>query len=362
MAQLIIPRLSKSKQATADSAGNLSVTLDAPPPDRVYTGNLSIPTAPPGAVFRATLGGINLGGWAGPQGFGPVQAYSSESVVITGNGLVPGATYDVVWLGRIDEPELAIPQFPSARTSPSGESSGQAVLTVPAGTVIAAPYAMYGPYDVSNYKSLILRGFSPLANNSGFELSLAWSDNQNMSPIIATTFFETRRGTTVPSPQIRDAIPVLARWVRVVLTPSAGAVTTSGASTLTPSTADLRQHCDIPGIFSLSRIFQEVVAAGATTSARLDYVTSGPWQFMVYVGAAFGAGGALGVPWTLEVDEEFYTGIEAAIALVSHDPGAAEPASKSAVVYLSQATARLYLTNRSGAAQTFTVQAIPVPA
>lgn len=116
-------RLSLVASGTADDAGGLVVTFDAPPRGSVFTGAVAVPNAPDDAALQVFIGsaaGLALGSFIGKQGFTGVQAYANERVVIAGSGFAPGVTYSASFVGSIDDELHAPPVSPASAPNPGG--------------------------------------------------------------------------------------------------------------------------------------------------------------------------------------------------------------------------------------------------
>ena len=125
-----------------------SFTFEFPPTGLIWTGTLSCPTAPPGSIFQAVIGGTSWGEWGGNSVFGPVQALSAQQLVVTAQGLTAGVTYVLTWIGSSDPTNVVQPIYPSANsTALTALTSG-----IPPGLI-------YGPEPLVS-----VAGFSGFAN------------------------------------------------------------------------------------------------------------------------------------------------------------------------------------------------------
>ena len=114
-----------------------SFTFEFPPTGLIWTGTLSCPTAPPGSIFQAVIGGTSWGEWGGNSVFGPVQALSAQQLVVTAQGLTAGVTYVLTWIGSSDPTNVVQPIYPSAN------STALVAQTIPASPTVLLP--LYGP-------------------------------------------------------------------------------------------------------------------------------------------------------------------------------------------------------------------------
>lgn len=110
-------QLNKSLAAVAANDGTATFTFENPPTGWVWTGTLTCPSAPTLAQFAAKIGATSWGTWGGNSVAGPVQALSSQQLVVTATGLVPGTTYDLEWNGSSDQDGLVQPIYPDANSS-----------------------------------------------------------------------------------------------------------------------------------------------------------------------------------------------------------------------------------------------------
>lgn len=105
-------------QATSDSAGAATFRFISVTQGLAWTGVVSVPTAPTTAVLAASVGtsstGDTWGSWAGNATFGPVQAISRETIVVTAAGLAASTSYTALFIGQSEEADVALPVFPTA--------------------------------------------------------------------------------------------------------------------------------------------------------------------------------------------------------------------------------------------------------
>ena len=122
---------------TGATATTATFTYPSPPQGYTWTGTISCPNAPTGAVFIATIGGVAWGEWGGNSVYGPIQAVGSgsEQLVVTATGLASSTTYTLTWVGSSDASDAVGPVFPDANsTALTAAISGTVGLT--AGTTV----------------------------------------------------------------------------------------------------------------------------------------------------------------------------------------------------------------------------------
>lgn len=95
-------QLNRSVVGTANKFGVATFTLDAPAIGTTWTGTLSCPGAPTSAAFVASVALQQWCQWAGEATAGPVQLFANQQLVVTGSGLIPNASYDLVMIGTSD--------------------------------------------------------------------------------------------------------------------------------------------------------------------------------------------------------------------------------------------------------------------
>ena len=124
-------RLRRPATADADASGNLTLTFGPVDSGRMWTGTISIVSAPSGATWAVQAGGFTIGSSSGAGPFGPVQATESEYITVTGKGFTAGASYTATLVGSDDE-KGSQPWLSPATTNVTigGGSSGGATTTI----------------------------------------------------------------------------------------------------------------------------------------------------------------------------------------------------------------------------------------
>jgi hypothetical protein len=110
-------QLNQEVSAVASAAGVATFTFQNPPTGLLWSGTLSCSGAPTTAIFLAAIGGTTWGSWAGNSVGGPVQAKSSQQLVVTASGLTAGITYLLVWSGSSDQESTVQPTWPEPNSS-----------------------------------------------------------------------------------------------------------------------------------------------------------------------------------------------------------------------------------------------------
>jgi hypothetical protein len=108
-----VPGVRLTAIATADPTGMAEFLFPAVPNGRVWTGTVNIPAAPNTAQTSVAINGLTIGTTYGINGYGPVQCYRSETLVLGTTGLDPFTQYTAVWV-IADEAEGAAQQPPIA--------------------------------------------------------------------------------------------------------------------------------------------------------------------------------------------------------------------------------------------------------
>ena len=106
--------------AVSASATSAVFTFPSPAPGYVWTGTINCAGAPYNAIFTATIGNVSWGNWAGNSVYGPVQAEGGEQLVITMTltaALATAQTFEMCWLGSVDESGMVAPIWPDANSS-----------------------------------------------------------------------------------------------------------------------------------------------------------------------------------------------------------------------------------------------------
>ena len=135
-------QLTEVANATANSTGSASFAFPGTPNGSTWTGTIACESAPPAAVFVATIGATAWGDWAGSSIGGPIQAFGMQTLVVTATGLTPGVDYLMTWTGSADPAGLAAPIWPDPT------SSAQTVQ-------FASPSTMFGPAAVTAVGGLV---------------------------------------------------------------------------------------------------------------------------------------------------------------------------------------------------------------
>ena len=111
--------LSQTLAATSNASGVASWTFPSPPNGFTWTGTLTCASAPIGAVFLATVGGVSWGDWGANSVYGPVQVLGagSQQLVVTATNLTANTTYTLQWNGSSDPSDLVAAVWPDVNTS-----------------------------------------------------------------------------------------------------------------------------------------------------------------------------------------------------------------------------------------------------
>ena len=123
-------QLSQGVSARSNASGAATFTFQSPPPNLIWTGTISIPNAPSGAVFTASVGATNWGAWGGETVFGPIQCRGLDQLTIVATGLTANTTYEAFWIGSSDEQGTVQPVWPDANsTALTAQISGTVGVT-----------------------------------------------------------------------------------------------------------------------------------------------------------------------------------------------------------------------------------------
>lgn len=95
-------QLNKNAIATTDAFGNATFTFDAPDAGTVWTGTISCPTSPAGAMFIASVALQQWCQWNGAVTAGPVQLFANQHLTVVAAGLQPTTQYALILIGSID--------------------------------------------------------------------------------------------------------------------------------------------------------------------------------------------------------------------------------------------------------------------
>jgi len=125
-------QLNQLVSAVVDVNGAATFTFQSPPSGQTWTGTLQCPGAPATAIFAATIGATQWCDWAGNSIGGPVQCFGdgAQQLVVTGSGLSPGATNEMVWIGSSDTETLTQPVWPDPNTSAQTVQFGSGTLVL----------------------------------------------------------------------------------------------------------------------------------------------------------------------------------------------------------------------------------------
>jgi hypothetical protein len=359
-------RLTVTAQATADSTGSVLFTLDPPPPGTVWTGNLAVAGAGAGARFAARLSnGLPLGEWVGPVSFGPAQAMPAEQLTVAGSGLTVGGAYTLSLVGEATPVELAPTVYPTPSPAPQQRSAeGYQLLNLNGGT--EPVNATYGPFDVSAFDGIYLRGFNDYQQGAGrgVRTRLLWELPSGDS--VASQQYQTWMDTSLVtgSAELSLVAPVVAPrlTIQTVGTPP-GMLSDSIVAGMT---APLPRHGALVtpalmgiGHTSIPLMTEWNLGAGVSATRTIPVVSPGPWQLTVFVGNYDPGPSVVNVAWELFCFELDYLGtVRVPVAGVDGTARATQ-ASKSAIVELGASQTQVTIVNRSAGAQLFTVTATP---
>ena len=125
-------QLNQLVSAVVNVNGAATFTFQSPPSGQTWTGTLQCPGAPATAIFAATIGATQWCDWAGNSIGGPVQCFGdgAQQLVVTGSGLSPGATNEMVWIGSSDTETLTQPVWPDPNTSAQTVQFGSGTLVL----------------------------------------------------------------------------------------------------------------------------------------------------------------------------------------------------------------------------------------
>jgi hypothetical protein len=234
-------RLIQAASGTVAGDGSLTLVFPATPLGSVWTGVVSLPTAPSSAIWTAQILGSPWGTWAGSAPFGPIQSWGGEQLTIIGTNLPPGYVANAQWTGTSeDEAEdsptpVPIPNSPLINLQvpfvgqPQGPgNTGITTLPGPSGTVLPRDGINSGfstkAYNVSNYQSvdILFRNMSTsVAGTDRIAMYLIWYDsNQSINVITPTEPNPFQEGPYIigQNKTLRFRTPVKTPFLQVALT------------------------------------------------------------------------------------------------------------------------------------------------
>jgi hypothetical protein len=142
-------QLNTPVSAVSSATGTATFNLQSPATGFTWSGTLTCGGAPATAIFNVTVGATNLGSWGGSSVYGPVQAFPSQQLVVTAQGLQPGTTYVITFNGSSDPDYMVAPIWPDVNSSSVISQIGSGTVAYPTTTVetdIGA--AAFGPFTV----------------------------------------------------------------------------------------------------------------------------------------------------------------------------------------------------------------------
>jgi hypothetical protein len=113
---------------------------------------VSVPSAPSGAVFAVLINGEQLGTMIGATPFGTIQLQNSDTLSLTGTGLLPGQQYQAQVIGSLNYGQVGAivptPQATAVLSSSPPDLIFSGTVTLPtSGTVSLPGITMPAPYQ-----------------------------------------------------------------------------------------------------------------------------------------------------------------------------------------------------------------------
>jgi len=171
-------QLSNTAQATANTAGAVTITFPAPGLTRTWQGSVSVSGSPPGTPWQIFVGGSLIGVLFAPGPFGPVQALSGQAVTVVADiPLVSGQTYTASLTGVDDPSSDATPYSGPVAVSAASNQGGLQIASVAVGTgsTVNTGLLLANPPAGCAYRIQSVTVYSNLASNTNVRLYLGQS-------------------------------------------------------------------------------------------------------------------------------------------------------------------------------------------
>lgn len=162
-------RLIRSVAATSDANGMITFLLGPAETGLVYEGNCTVPNAPSGALFVATILSTNWQQWAGSTNAGPFQLWGGETLQVIGTGLTPNTSYVLTMFGVSLPEEYAVPSPPAAPMSVVSVET--ATLLVNGVTVASNGSINIHPPSLTRRLTVIIDGTNLTSTNVTMEIA-----------------------------------------------------------------------------------------------------------------------------------------------------------------------------------------------
>jgi hypothetical protein len=201
-------QLNELSNSISDATGAGTFYFKNVPQGSTWTGTLSCTAAPPTAIFVANIGATPAGDWAGDSVFGPVQAFGSQQLIVTAQGLSPNTDYLMTWIGSADPAGLPGPVWPDSNSSAQTVQFGQGTRLV-APTAPALAVFLPSVTVPATVRTLILFISGPVASAQGtvqIQGNFSGFNYYNSTPYLqlsATTYMCVCPIPTVIDPTVR---------------------------------------------------------------------------------------------------------------------------------------------------------------
>jgi hypothetical protein len=190
-------RLIQSATSVVGADGKVILVFSPTPMSSVWTGSVSIPDSPSGAIWQARILNNPWGTWGGASPFGPIQCWGGEQLTILASNLPPGLNLAAIWTGMSEDESIDSPTPVPMPNSPLISTTSAIIKSPTVGTPgavknISPTHDTVLPddgknsivstavYNVSNFQSLdvIINNTSlSLGENIGY--TFLWYDAPN---------------------------------------------------------------------------------------------------------------------------------------------------------------------------------------
>lgn len=328
-------QFTEKQPAKSDATGAISFTMTTAPPGLVFTGSLSIPSAPSGAFFHCTAADDDWGTWAGPALHNPVQSNQQVPLVVTGTGLLPNTQYVCIFAGTQQPDGFEPAVWPTtALTTPFATTTLQDGNTAP---IAASGVATFGPYPSQGFASLRLTINNP-DNLLQYNVAITWTDAHSNTVGSQTFAISGFQGSIAQTQQ-----PHKGDFVTVSVQNIGGH---AGSPFLyLANTTELAAYW-VGDSFSEGTVWESLPVGAGVTSTLLfpSLIFAGPASLFVNAGGA--------ATWHITVHATLLTGSDAQLYRIGNGDAGFTSGEGTTMVMLPPAPIHVDFTNGSGGSVT----------
>ena len=228
-------RLIQSATSVVGADGKVILVFSPTPMSSVWTGSVSIPDSPSGAIWQARILNNPWGTWGGASPFGPIQCWGGEQLTILAGNLPPGLNLAAIWTGMAEDESVDSPTPVPMPNSPLISTTSSIIKSPTVGTPgavknISPTHDTVLPddgknsivstavYNVSNFQSLdVIINNTSLTAGENIGYTFLWYDAPNANDGTQNAPIPSSSGPFVvgKTSGLHWRVPVLAPFLQI---------------------------------------------------------------------------------------------------------------------------------------------------